>query len=68
MESHIALRTIITDKLIFGNCLVIREAQGTLLSGDFVVKFCFRKKCKGIHALAFYYFTFCGMAPIDSCV
>lgn len=46
MESRIALRTIITDKLIFGNCLVIREAQGTLLSGDFVVKFCFRKNVK----------------------
>lgn len=46
MGSHIVLGTSIIGNLIFGNCLVIREAQGTLLSGDFVVKFCFRKNVK----------------------
>lgn len=46
MESHIVLGTRIIGNLIFGNCLVIRETQGTLLSGDLVVKFCFRKNVK----------------------
>lgn len=67
MEFHIVLRTSIIGNLIFGNCLVIRKTQGTLLSWDLVVKFCSRKNVKELMLSFFYYFTFCRMAPIDSC-